>query len=750
MVAEKSTFQENIETFHSRMQQIEFEGYTFLVGPQIPQISPSNLPSPQNMLEDLLQFYIPLSIIPQLKKIPQLTLHLFTQLLIEYVDPDGRFLDYFTIGHPPNSVHNFLADQLGSGEFLCTTTYDYLLEEATKNRVHDLSTIHPVITQADYADFREPSEINTEKFHPIYKLRGSQMNIINGDKTVDSVGSQFTSHIHPFSNRNRSGLSNYKKEIFNKLIKDKVLILTGFDDHDVHEILDILNDISTIPAILWIQHSSNLDFIEISDLKEKEHTADQTYQSDHLDYSDQVESKTLVMGEFLQQFQQNTHCEVLHLKCDLNTVNLGEILASSKRKSLINTSNFSELSLNPTSPSITIPFSEWINQVDPPMEYQKYKLAAHLFEFFGDFSNALSCAKEGFFWEKSTENPMFRALRKANFANMIGIFYRLLEDLESALDYLNQALQFTQHVDNLNSEGIILNSIGLLLMEQGNYSKAGEIFNKALVISEKTGNLANKSAVLTHLAQLSQDREQYDQALENLREVYAIDIKIENIPGQAVDLSNMGVVHELMGNYKDALQCIGEALDIDLELGDLVSAISRINNIGAIYADLEDYSSAQEYYEKAIELAEKLHILSLKIVSKNNLGLLYHSQGKYKKAIELFQECLLLDGITQDQSNKSIHLNNIGLVYESLGQYSEAIEYFMESNCIDQEIERFEGVATSYRNVALAYYHQEDYNLAIKYLEQAIEHLKHHKLYEHLPAFEKELASIRDEMSVKD
>ncbi len=469
-VAEKSTFRDNVENLHSRMQQIEFEGYTFLAGPQIPQISPSNLPSPQNMLEDLLQFYIPPSIIPQLKKIPQLTLHLFAQLLIEYVDPDGQFLQYYTIGHQPNHLHYYLADQLGSGEFLCTTTYDYLLEEATKNRVHDMSTIHPVITQADYSDFAHPSEINGAKHLPIYKLRGSQLNIISGDYTIDSVGSQFNSHIHPFSTENRSKLSNYKKDLFHKLIKDKVLILTGFDDHDVHELSDILNDIPTVPAILWIQHSSNLDFIKIADLKEKENTAK---------HEDLVESKTLVMGEFLQQFQQNTHCEVLHLKCDLNTVNLGEILAVSKRNSSMNTSNFADLPLDSTNPSITIPFSEWITHVDPPMEYQKYKLATHLFEYFGDFSEALSCAKEGFYWENDTENPMFRALRKANFANMIGIFYRLLEDSESALDYLTQALEFTQQVDNLNSEGIILNSIGLLLMEQGNYTKAGEIFNKA-------------------------------------------------------------------------------------------------------------------------------------------------------------------------------------------------------------------------------------------------------------------------------
>ncbi|MHA1612893.1 MAG: tetratricopeptide repeat protein [Promethearchaeota archaeon] len=745
MVAEKSTLRDKTETFHSRIRQFDFEGYTFLVGPQVSQISPSNLPSTQQMLNDLLKHYIPPSIIPRLKKNPELTLHTFTSLLLEYVDPNPSFLEYYTKGHKPNSIHHFLADQMVSSP-ICTTSYDYLLEEAAKNRVNNFSIIRPVITQTDYADFKEPSEINSEKYLPIYKLRGSQLNIINGDNTVNSVGSEFNSHIHA-SYENRPVLANYKKKIFHKLIKDRLLILTGFDDTDSPELLDILGDIPSIPAIIWIQHCSNFSSIEIADISGD--SPDIHPKPDSFKENKTENSKLYVMGDFLRELHLKKKCEVIHLKCNMSTVNLGAILTPSKSNSPLFTSEFVDSFSDPSISSNSIPFSEWLTSLDPPLEYQKYKLATHLFEVFGEFSEALSCAKEGFYWEDSTENPMFRALRKANFANIIGIFYRFLEEPDSALEYLNQALEFTQQVDNLNSEGIILNSIGLLLLEQGNFVKADDAFNKALVISEKTGNMANKSAVLTHLAQLVQDQEQYGKALAYLQKVYAIDLKIENLTGQAVDLSNLGVVHELMGNYQDALKCIGDALDIDIELGDLMSAISRINNIGAIYADLEDFDLAQEYYEKAIELAERMHILSLIVVSKNNLGLLYHGLGKYELAIDLFKECLHLDGITEEMSNKSIHLNNIGLVYESLGQFSEAIEYFMESNRIDQEIKRFEGVATSFRNVALSYYHKGDFPQAMKYLELAIAHLTEHRFLEYLPAFEKELDSIREEMSIK-
>ena len=742
MVAEKSTFRDTSKTFHSRLQQFEFEGYTFLVGPQISQISPSNLPRPQDMLNDLLHHYVPLHIIPSFKRNPELTLHTFTSLLLEYIDPDPSYLEYFATGHIPNSIHHFLAEQLPSSP-ICTTSYDYLLEDAAKNRVHNPSTIRPVITQNDYKDFSEPSEINREKYLPIFKLRGSQLNIINGDNTIDSVGGQFDSHIDPFSNVNRlPGLANFKKQIFHKLIKDRLLILTGFDDDDGPELIDILNDIPTLPAILWIQHCSNFASIEVAEISVDSPEISQ--EPDLLTEFHDVKSKSLVMGEFLKELHRKTHCDVIHLKCNLNTVNLAEILTPSKSDSFLQSPTFADTLSTPSKPT---PFSEWLTHLTPPMFYQKYKLATHLFEIFNEYSEAVRCAKEGFYWEDSSENPMFRALRKANFANMIGIFYRILEEPESALEYLMKALKFTQQVDNLNSEGIILNSIGLLLFEQGNYTPAEEFFLKALVISEKVGNKANQSAIFTHLAQLAQDQEQYEKALKYFRKVYALDITAENLQGQAEDLGNMGVVHELMGNYPDALQCIGSALDIDLELGDLMSGISRINNIGAIYADLEEFGSAQEYYEKAIDLAEKLHIISLKIVSKNNLGLLYHSQGKYETAIELFQECLQMDTITKVQGDKSIHLNNIGLVYESLGQYPEAIEYFMDSNRIDQDIKRFEGVATSFRNVALSYYHQGDFHQAITYLEQAIEHLKNHKLYEYLPTFEKELTSIREEMS---
>lgn len=731
-----------------------FPEIVFLVGSQISELSPSNLPPSKDVNFQILKHYSHPKYHAKIEEMEVCPTHILITLIKEYVDPEAEILGYFERGHAPNHLHRFLASQILQKNTVCALNFDYLIEEALKENVHDFKAIYPIITDLDYSDFEDPFEINHNRYFPIYKLLGSRLNIITGDLTLDSLGTVETSYMNATIIPQRIKIPAKRINLVQKLIEERIVVLLGFTEQDTPLLRDFLANAQDIRKIYFIQHNPNLASKDPFIIHSLFHPERLTQEMQDLDVAKRVtvtdtkyktkngtknETNLIpTLTDFLHTLGRMNECDVEIIEDNLNYFG---------SQSLFQQSNI-QISNPPViqSGNKSIPLPEWIETLEIPFPHQQFMFTTYLFETMQQYDLALQCASDGYYYEDGEENPMFRALRKANFANMIGLLYRLQNDLPSALEFLENALKYTQQVDNRFSEGIILNSIGLLHFELGHHEEAESYLLDALQISKETNNFANLSAVLSHLGQLAQDKERYLEALEYYQEVYTLDVKTDNLHGQAIDLSNLGVIHELMGNYQEALECINDALEIDLELGDLVSSISRINNIGTIYCDIEDFTNAKIYYEKAIELAKNLKIIPLEVISLNNLGLLYHNFEKYDDAIQLFQQCLHLDEITEDLGDKSIHLNNLGLVYESLGQYSEAIEYFAESNQMDQNNQRYEGVATSYRNIALSYYHQENIPQAIIFFEKAINFLKKNQMHQFLPAFEKELDTIRKEL----
>jgi len=272
---------------------------------------------------------------------------------------------------------------------------------------------------------------------------------------------------------------------------------------------------------------------------------------------------------------------------------------------------------------------------------------------------------------------------------------RLLSYLRSVLLY-GEALSEGGHILSSISEmkenedfSLLLNELGMILFDVGDYKKAITCFEKALEIDRK---------------------------------VYG-----EEHPDVATRLNNLGLAWYSLGDCKKAVEYYEKALEIDGKVyGEEHPHVAKyLNNLGEVWRSLGDYEKAIQYYEKALEIDRKVYGEEHPDVAiyLNNLGLAWRSLGDYRKAIQYYEKALEIDRKVygEEHPDVAIRLNNLGLAWRSLGDYRKAIQYYEKALSIIMKMygEKHPYAAAMLGNLGMAWLSLETPKKAIEYIQKA-------------------------------
>ncbi len=320
----------------------------------------------------------------------------------------------------------------------------------------------------------------------------------------------------------------------------------------------------------------------------------------------------------------------------------------------------------------------------------------------------------------------------------LGRIYEDLSDVKNAIATYERAEKTARNYGDPSLIASVLNNIGTVYLEQGNYTKANEIFLQGLETSAQltqrysepitASNLkarcnAAKTGEASVLYQFM--RKFCDSAIPptemaaNFNQLRETSLK-QGQEIQTRSLTNLAFLRNRQGNYLEAIRYNQESITIARTIGNLDSEGTNLNNLGTIHVSLGDYPKALGFFEQSLKLHQKINNRSLIARTINNIGQVYSEQGNYRKSIEQYNQSLIIAKEIGDRNHEAILYNNFGTNYQFLGQYNDAKSMYEKALVIYRETGNRPGELTTLNNIGVFQSTIGDYPAALISLETAL------------------------------
>ena len=222
--------------------------------------------------------------------------------------------------------------------------------------------------------------------------------------------------------------------------------------------------------------------------------------------------------------------------------------------------------------------------------------------------------------------------------NLAGIKYLDFGEYELAMTHYLTALEIETELENETAMAMLLSNIGLIHLEQKNYTKATE-----------------------YLFESIQRRENLGQYNENY-----------------LTYNNLGVIHRHRGDYEIALEHFFKANELSLEIDPPDSVLYMIStlNIGNTYRNLGNLEQASGYLFRADEFFSGRGMRVSQSITNLVLGQLHQDIGEFEHALEYAFKSLELaqEAIQRERIKNAYEL--IAELYENMGDYEQAYQHY--------------------------------------------------------------------------
>lgn len=208
----------------------------------------------------------------------------------------------------------------------------------------------------------------------------------------------------------------------------------------------------------------------------------------------------------------------------------------------------------------------------------------------------------------------------AKVLNNIGVLYVNFGQYVKAVDYYNKALQLNILIDNKESIGKINNNIGALYLHLGSYEQAASYFSNAYELAKSLGDKASMLSIQNNLGLIRLDEGKFAEAGRLFKECVSIAEEIGDFGGKGNALQNLGNLYLQQKRADSAFYF----LDLTLQLFDeLKKPVSRTwYAIGKTHLLNQNHRQALNAFLKAEEDLQfypdgELRILVLKELYKS-------------------------------------------------------------------------------------------------------------------------------------
>lgn len=238
----------------------------------------------------------------------------------------------------------------------------------------------------------------------------------------------------------------------------------------------------------------------------------------------------------------------------------------------------------------------------------------------------------------------------------LGIAHDYAGHYDSSMQYLLQALNIYDLIQNDNGKAHVLNNIGSVYFYQKNFDKAAEYWEKSLSTKAKKGNPKEYAGTLNNLAVAYVRMQKYNEAEAYYKQVISINTEENNKKNLAAAYNNMGILlHKKNGNGKESEGYYLKALNIYDSLNLPLGKSEILLNLGAVYFEQNLFDKAIANFSESLTISTQIGAAAHKKQAYANLSETYETKGDYVNALryyKLYYE--LKDSVMNEESQKQI------------------------------------------------------------------------------------------------
>lgn len=265
-------------------------------------------------------------------------------------------------------------------------------------------------------------------------------------------------------------------------------------------------------------------------------------------------------------------------------------------------------------------------------EYERWRAAVGLGDVqqhIGEYEEALAFYRAALEeWKSAPPEARAEAMLK------LGRVLAQRGDIEQAETWMHKALSTLKASSHpqLQTEADIYAFLGWIAMRRGELSKAQALLEQALELVNNTPHYDVLSSILNRLGGVYYNQGDWERAMQTVAHALAIREEVGDILGVARSSNNLGILKRNSGDWKGALAHYERGLKILEEIGDIEGIAIAHTNIGNLYIDMGEWDKAEMHLRRSFDIAQKIANPYEIAQAHLNLGRLYLAQDKLADA----------------------------------------------------------------------------------------------------------------------
>ncbi|MGB3949024.1 MAG: tetratricopeptide repeat protein [Bacteroidia bacterium] len=258
--------------------------------------------------------------------------------------------------------------------------------------------------------------------------------------------------------------------------------------------------------------------------------------------------------------------------------------------------------------------------------------------------------------------------------NSLGIVLYNKGEHSKALDYYSQSLKIRTAIADKKGLAATLNNIAIIYQDQAEYAKAIDYYTKSLSINEEIGDKMGEANCLSNIGRVFLEQNEPMKAIGYQTRSLKIRKTIDDKRGMIIAYNNLAAINSKMGVHEKAIDFLKQSLKLSEELGDEKKIATAIGNIGIEYFENGNTDLALIYLNKSLKKFEQIGDNKSVATFLSTMGNVYKQQGNYPEAIKYSRKAIEI----AKESNQVAYIrdfsNSLFEIYELTGDYKSALE----------------------------------------------------------------------------
>lgn len=242
----------------------------------------------------------------------------------------------------------------------------------------------------------------------------------------------------------------------------------------------------------------------------------------------------------------------------------------------------------------------WVLENDADIALEMAAALAHFWMTRG-------LAGEGSVWlQKALAAPDFVSKARAEASNGLALMYFSLSEYEAGKTWAQASLEARRELGDPNGTAQTLNTLGAILMEQGDYAGAQRCYEECLSLYVSTLNFRGEAVVFANLGNLAFGRGDYAEACAYYEACLSVRRNLGDQRGIASALDYMARAVREQGDYRRAGELHAESLTMRRELNDKQSVALSLNHLAFAQILTGAEAEAQRLLEESLTYSREI------------------------------------------------------------------------------------------------------------------------------------------------